>query len=171
MEVPVICAPLRRPVVPPDLTSCLGDLQFVEDYSTVDDIKVDIIIGLDAYWKFVKPNTITVPDSLLAAQSTVFGWMLYGSVPGGQDFSDSVVAHQLLCVDVLHKNIHAFWELESIVIPFPCDEKLRDPVLEKFQGEPPDGWQVRSCASLEAGYTGQASQQWKVGSCQVAAVG
>ena len=133
MEVPVICAPLRRPVVPPELTSCLGDLQFVEDYSTFDDIKVDILIGLDAYWKFVKPNIITVPDSLLAAQSTVFGWMLYGSVPGGQDFSDSVVAHQLLCVDVLDKNIHAFWELESIGIPSSFDEKLRDPVLEKFQ--------------------------------------
>ena len=133
MEVPVICAPLRRPVVPPELTSCLGDLQFVGDYSTVDDIKVDILIGLDAYWKFVKPNIITVPDSLLAAQSTVFGWMLYDSVPGGQDFSDSVVAHQLLCVDVLDKNINAFWELKSIGIPSPCYEKLRDPVLEKFQ--------------------------------------
>ena len=71
MEVPVICAPLRRPVVPPELTSCLGDLQFMEDNSTIDDIKVDILIGLDAYWKFVKLNIITVPDSLLAAQSTV----------------------------------------------------------------------------------------------------
>ena len=59
--------------------------------------------------------------------------MLYGSVSGGQDFSDSVVAHHLLCVDVLDKNIHAFWELESIGIPSSCDEKLRDPVLQKFQ--------------------------------------
>ena len=59
--------------------------------------------------------------------------MLYGSVPGGPDFSDSVDAHQLLCVDVLDKNIHAFWELESIGTPSSCDENIRDPMLEKFQ--------------------------------------
>ena len=135
----MICAPLRRPVVPPELTSYLGDLQFVEDYSTVDDKKFYILIGRDAYWKFVKPKIIIVPDSLLSAQSTVSGWMMYGSTPGGQDFSDSVVAHQLICVDVLDKNIHAFWELKSIGIPSSCDEKLRDLVLEKYLGEPQDG--------------------------------
>ena len=63
-----------------------ADLQFMEDYSIVGDMMVVILISLDAYWKFVKSDIIAVPDCLLATQSTVLGWMLYGSLPRGRIF-------------------------------------------------------------------------------------
>ena len=96
--------------MPTELTSCLGDLQFVEDYSTIDDTKIDILLGLGAYWKFVKPDIITFPGSLLATQPTMFGWMLYDSVSRRQDLSNSV--------------------LGFMGNPSYSDQKLRYPVLQ-----------------------------------------
>ena len=54
-EVPVICAPIYRPEVPSDLMSAFGELQFADVYGTGQELKVDILIGLDSYWKFVRP--------------------------------------------------------------------------------------------------------------------
>ena len=49
--VATICAPIFRPAVPDSVLRSFGkDIKFV-DVPMGQEIKVDILIGLDAYWK------------------------------------------------------------------------------------------------------------------------
>ena len=63
-EIPTICAPVYRPDIP------LHVLQSFEE---------DVLIGLDAYWKFMKAGIVRGPEGLVA-QESVFGWVLSGSL-------------------------------------------------------------------------------------------
>ena len=76
-EVPVICTPVSCPPVPDELLRRLGDLTPV-GIPSGGNIEIDVLIGLDCYWKLVKPNIVSL-DAGMAAQDTVFGWMLSGS--------------------------------------------------------------------------------------------
>jgi hypothetical protein len=99
VEVPVICSPLLRPRVPSDVLSSLGTaIQLANSYSEGLDISIDILVGLDAYWRFVKPNEVRQVGSLVA-QRSVFGWILSGSwtcVSGNQT---QCMSPQLLCLE------------------------------------------------------------------------
>ena len=76
-EVPVLCTPIYRPEVPSDLMSAFGEVQFADAYGIGLEVKVDILIGLDSYWKFVRAQIISSADGQLMAQCTVFRWILY----------------------------------------------------------------------------------------------
>ena len=134
-EVPVICAPIYRPKVPSDLMSVFGELQFANVYGTGQEVKVNILIGLDSYWKFVRPQIINSADGQLMEQCTVFGWMLCGNVPITEAYTERFVSHQLLCMSVLDQSFKAFWELESVGIPAHEESVSCDPTLLKFQEE------------------------------------
>ena len=134
-EVPVICAPIYRPEVPSDLMSAFGELQFADVYGTGLEVKVDILIGLDSYWKFVRPQIISSADGQLMAQCTVFGWMLYGNVPVSEAYTERFVSHQFFCMNVLDQSFKAFWELYSVGIPAYEESVSCDPTLLKFQEE------------------------------------
>ena len=137
-EVPAICAPLVCPEVSQQVLQSFGELSWASDcdYSELAEIQVDILIGLDSYWKFVKPQIVS--SSLmtgLMAQATIFGWVLFGAVSNSQPTSGSEIAHQMLCLTatVSDQSVHAFWNLESVGI---CDDKGCDDadyVLTQFQ--------------------------------------
>ena len=137
-EVPAICDPLVRPEVSQQVLQSFGELSWASDcdYSELAEIQVDILIGLDSYWKFVKPQIVS--SSLmtgLMAQATIFGWVLFGAVSNSQPTSGSEIAHQMLCLTatVSDQSVHAFWNLESVGI---CDDKGCDDadyVLTQFQ--------------------------------------
>ena len=40
-------------------------------------MKVDILIGLDVYWKFMTPEMVCLADGIVA-QRSLFGWVLSG---------------------------------------------------------------------------------------------
>ena len=75
-EVPVICAPLFRPEIPRFVMESLGGVELATHDIEGKHISVDILVGMDSYWKFVKPGITTLPGGLVA-QETVFGSILY----------------------------------------------------------------------------------------------
>ena len=129
-EVPVICAPLVCPEVPQSVLTSFGELSMAWDYTLSSEIKVDILVGLDFYWKFVKPQITGCSVEGLMAQSTVFGWVLFGSVPVSQ-MTAPVMSHPMLCLTVSEQSVKSFWELESIGIS-PDKE---DSVLTRFEND------------------------------------
>ena len=114
-EVPVVCAPLFRRSVPDDILKQFGKVQLVEDYKESQHVKIDILIGLDHYWRFVRPDCVQVAGhSGLVAQKTVFGWILSGTY-GKQD-PDFRMSHPLLSVQ---KRDRDRAEGKSVVLPSP----------------------------------------------------
>ena len=53
---PTICAPMLRPQVPVSKMSAFSNLELVNSGLSCDDDKltIDIFVGLDQYWHFVK---------------------------------------------------------------------------------------------------------------------
>ena len=74
-EVPRICAPMCRPAVPYELLQSLEGIDLANDYIKEEKITVDLLLGMDYYWKFVKTGVVQVSDGLVALE-TVFGKML-----------------------------------------------------------------------------------------------
>ena len=114
-EIPTICAPVYRPDIPLHVLQSFEQLSIEADCSDGGEVQVDVLIGLDSYWKFMKSGIVRNTGGLVA-QESVFGWVLSGSLvdDGG---SPSVVSHQLLCFnEVPEAALHKFWDLESIGI-------------------------------------------------------
>ena len=131
-EIPVICAPMYRPAVPQSVLASLGQgVEFV-DLCEGQEIQVDILVGLDAYWRLMTSQMIGLPGGLMA-QRSVFGWVMSGHLPETSPTSDHVhVSFQLLCMDVSESSLRNFWDLESVGI---CSDDSRevDPVLAELQ--------------------------------------
>ena len=105
--IPTICTPTFRSTSCSRLRSCPSK---PIDCSDGGEVQVDVLIGLDSYWKFMKSGIG------LVAQESVFGWVLSGSLVDDGE-SPSVVSHQLLCFnEVPEAALHKFWDLESIGI-------------------------------------------------------
>ena len=124
MESPVICSPVFRPTVPEDILRkteikgiSLAEGSLVNDNNQVE---IDILVGLDYYWKLVKPK-ISVLSPHLSAQETKIGWILSGSwEERGQK---KQVSHQFLCMgDVRDSLCRKIWDVETIGIT-QCDDK------------------------------------------------
>ena len=114
-EIPTICAPVYRPDIPLHVLQSFEQLSIEADCSDGGEVQVDVLIGLDSYWTFMKSGIVRNTGGLVA-QESVFGWVLSGSLvdDGG---SPSVVSHQLLCFnEVPEAALHKFWDLESIGI-------------------------------------------------------
>ena len=112
-EVPIVCAPLFRRRLPEMVLKSLGHLKLAEDYNEERRFTVDILIGLDQYWKFVRPDIKPVKDQDMMAQRTVFGWILSGSCAVEGTGPKSVVSHQLLCIQkVTDEDLRKLWDTE-----------------------------------------------------------
>ena len=96
IEVPIVCVPLHRKRIPQDILKSFNGIEFVENYSQNETKSVDILIGLDYYWKLVKPDSGVLRKGMVAL-NTVFGWLLSGSFGNGKS-PCSTLSHPLLCV-------------------------------------------------------------------------
>ena len=93
-----VCVPLYRKKIPEVILKSLGHIKLVENYNVGESFQIDVLIGLDQYWKFVKPDIIPVTEELVA-QKTVFGWMLSGLIDTkSSQEKQTKTAHQLLCI-------------------------------------------------------------------------
>ena len=124
IEVPVVCVPLSRKAIPEKLLNSFKRLQFVEDYSEDKTVSVDILVGLDYYWKLVKPESgVTESRDGLVALRTVFGWMLSGAVNGG---NKSQISHPLLCIQ--DSDFRRIWDCDIV-----SDSEVTEPMLKDFK--------------------------------------
>lgn len=127
-EVPSICAPLLRPSVPADNLHAFKSVQFADEYVQDRELTIDILIGLDAYWKFIIPNSCLQVEGLVA-QETLFGWVLSGTCASVHE--GNVGFSQMLCIN--ETSLHKFWDLESVGI---CHQEVNavdnNPVLKTF---------------------------------------
>ena len=129
VEVKAICAPMYRPHVPHKLLHSLGDLELADHYTETRELSVDILVGLDSYWNFVKQGVIKFPEGIVA-QETVFGGVISGSWQGGVG---NVFSHQLLCLNDLPKStLRNFWDLETIGITSSEVDIVDHPVVKTF---------------------------------------
>ena len=114
-EIPTICAPVYRPDIPLHVLQSFEELSIEAVCYDGGEVQVDVLIGLDSYWKCMKSGIVRNTGGLVA-QESVFGWVLSGSLVGDGG-SPSVVSHQLLCFNEVHEAVlHKFWDLESIGI-------------------------------------------------------
>ena len=134
-EISTVCVPVCQPSVPESVLSALGG-----DFEQVSvlqgqKVKVDVLIGLDAYWKLMTGEMKFLSQDLVA-QKSVFGWVLSGCVPVAKTdgFSQINVSHQLFCAGIPEESLKTFWDLESIGI---SDKQVPvvDPVLSEFNKE------------------------------------
>ena len=131
--VDVICAPLSRPSLGHDILNSFGDISFADHYETGSVVKIDILIGMDSYWRFVLPQVLYSEVADLIAQNSVFGWIVSGCLSSGSSASHCNVSHQLVCVNVCDDTVRSFWELESGGIVSEDLEFAVDPVLQEFE--------------------------------------
>ena len=128
-EVPVICAPLYQPFVSSAVRQSFDGLDLACDWASEGkEVKIDILIGLDVYWRFIGAGVINSKQGLVA-QETIFGWVLSGTLPGTEARR---VSHQLLCLNVSDDVVRQLWDLDSIGIKDGL-EVIPDPVLSEFK--------------------------------------
>ncbi len=113
VEINTICVPLIRPRVPKDKLKGYESLPLADDYLHDQHINVDILVGVDSYWKFMLPNQVCLHEGLVA-QESVFGWVLSGSWTSSSPMGANT---QLLCVNAVSEStLSKLWDLESIVL-------------------------------------------------------
>ena len=130
--VDVICAPLFRPRVSPDVLASFGEVCYADQYHIGSVVNVDILIGMDSFWRFVLPEFLGSDPAGAMAQNTVFGWVVSGCVDPCPPVGNLSVSHQLLRVNVCEDTVRSFWDLESIGI-LPKETVSVNPVLQHFE--------------------------------------
>ena len=85
---------MYRPEVLHHIRQSFGELSFAIDHPDNGEIQIDILIGLDTYWRFIKADIVRGTGGLVA-QDSVFDWVLSGSLLGTE--SNMAVSVQLLC--------------------------------------------------------------------------
>ena len=126
-EIPKICQPLLRPTIPTKLLNTFSNVQLADNYLNNSHMDIDILVGLDAYWKLMIPGNIIQAEGIVA-QKSVFGWVLSGSwlTPSHIPFTPS----QMLCISNVSENeLHKFWDLESVGI---CPKESIDQCESNF---------------------------------------
>ncbi|XP_066956301.1 uncharacterized protein [Macrobrachium rosenbergii] len=133
-EINVICPPLCRTKVDPKCLEPFAHLNLADEHGSNRKIQVDMLIGLDLYWKLMLPNKIVCHEGLVA-QETVFGWVLSGSSIRSKDNCD--VGVQLLTFSNFQEDsLSNFWDLESVGIQAQetrSDAIKPDPILVQFE--------------------------------------
>ena len=151
--VPFICSPISNQFI--ELAQVqyehLIELKLADSTDGESNLKVDILIGGDNYWKFVTGKVVRGRSGPVALE-TIMGWVLSGSMDGiGRDCnstsSNVVASSHVLKVSVeesdmlhgsvveensdfdLNEGVKKFWNLESLGI---LGEENSDEVYDKF---------------------------------------
>ena len=126
--IPIICSPLSQPKLPVCLLPQLGDVVAVKEGQ---NIQIDMLIGLDHYWKIVNSGPKYLTPNLVA-QDTTLGRLISGRVPSLND-AHKTQSSTLFCREISEKGLQSFWDLESVGINL--DKEIEDPVVSQFHKE------------------------------------
>ncbi|XP_065902306.1 uncharacterized protein [Dysidea avara] len=125
LSVPQICEPLSNQPLSyvAEHHRHLSELDLADYCCTTEPLEVDMLIGLDHYWKLITGKVIHEGDGPIAMQ-TRLGWVLSGPVPGlSCQTTCNLVSTHLLMVDAympeesgqsLDSTLKKFWDLESL---------------------------------------------------------
>ena len=134
-EIPVICPPLTRMCVPQAVLDAFSHVHMADDYANNTNLQIDILVGLDSYWKFIGTST-PIQHEGLVAQPSVFGYILSGSWQTASIHHENT---QLLCTQQpCEADLSQFWSLESVgIMPKESVQGTidRHPVLTQFNKE------------------------------------
>ncbi|XP_043234481.1 uncharacterized protein LOC122387894 [Amphibalanus amphitrite] len=150
IRVPVICLPLQRPLLPPDVLQSFSHLELADPPSD-RQLSVDLLVGLDSYWDFIRQGEIRLSGGPVA-QETSLGWVISGKVSGK---SSGGVTSQLLCLGDIHEHsLRRLWSLEGIGV-CDSDDAEQDQVLKEF-----------SSSVVKADGRYQVALPWKAGAAE-----
>ena len=129
--IETICTSLAQPKIPTHLLKKLDS--DVISIPTGSKIQVDILIGMDHYWRIMRKDIVCLSDELMAQRSAI-GWVVSGGVPSvKQRKKDTPMSHQLFCqADPHSPDPNMLWNLDLIGIQdTECDTK--DHSLDRFK--------------------------------------
>lgn len=91
--------------------------------------KIEIIIGADYYGQICQPGLRKGPSNTPTAQSTIFGWILFG--PMGSPPSSTIQCFHTSLDEELYELIQRFWKLDDIPVSntfslSPNDQECED---------------------------------------------
>ncbi|XP_042871087.1 uncharacterized protein LOC122252606 [Penaeus japonicus] len=97
-EIPKICQPLVRPVVPNHVLNSFSHVELADDYNSASPMVIDVLIGLDYYWTLISAADAIQKECVVAMRSIFGFWDLetVGIRPKEvvQDNSDSKVMQE-----------------------------------------------------------------------------
>ena len=79
IEIEQICAPVCSTAIPSCLIEQLSHVPLVT--SPIDNLTIDLLVGLDYHWSIVLPAAMSLGQGLVA-QETLIGWLLSGCTGG-----------------------------------------------------------------------------------------
>ena len=103
------------------------------DFTGDPEPEPSVLIGSDYYWQIVSGRVERLTESLVALEST-FGWAVQGPV-AVSSMTETTCMHIQLSEDAqMDKQLHAFWELESLGITSEKSESPDDvEALQRFE--------------------------------------
>lgn len=131
-EIPKICQPLVRPVVPSAVLNSFSHVALADGYQQDSPLEIDILIGLDFYWTMISPAEAVQMSSVVAMKS-VFGYVLSGKISECIPTSSEYSTPQMLCISsVSDADLRRFWDLETVgVKPKEVVESYSDTRVHK----------------------------------------
>lgn len=117
VETHLITSIVVRPDLPSEICNLVCDLDLVDECNIDKDanIVIDILIGVDNLWRFMKNDIIRLTPTLIA-QNTLFGWIISGSTHCQNERFGSRISNQMLCLSCNDDCITKLWDLDSIGI-------------------------------------------------------
>ena len=119
--VPTICESVVRPPIQPYLEH-FPHLELADASQGPEEVRPEVLIGLDHYWEFVTSETMHSGAGPVAVRTTL-GWILSGPVPWIESLpaSTNLITHVLRvnarsrdCDQQLERQLRKFWDLESL---------------------------------------------------------
>ena len=131
--IETICTSLSQPRIPTHLLKKLDS--DVVSIPTGSNIQVDILIGMDHYWRIMHKDIVCLSEERMAQRSAI-GWVVSGGVPTARKSKkDSPMSHQLVCQAYPTPHFpdpNMLWNLDLIGIQdTECDAK--DHSLDRFK--------------------------------------
>lgn len=77
---------------------------------------IELLIGADLYGRILLNRVRQGPPGSPTAQSTVFGWVVSGTITNKRSDTTShpLVVHHQVTNECLHDSLRSFWELEEV---------------------------------------------------------
>ncbi|GBM69370.1 hypothetical protein AVEN_272188-1 [Araneus ventricosus] len=109
----------------------VSNLKIPENIQLADETfyipqKVDLLLGCELFFEFIKADKIRLNDSRLILQDTCFGYIVTGSTEPNSQINNAT-SHCFLSrgMDTLDKTLRSFWEIENVT----CDSS---PISEEL---------------------------------------
>ncbi|GBN68893.1 hypothetical protein AVEN_157387-1 [Araneus ventricosus] len=98
----------------------VSNLKIPENIQLTDETfyipqKVDLLLGCELFFEFIKADKIRLNDSRLILQDTCFGYIVAGSTEPIFQINNAT-SHCFLSrgMDTLDKTLRSFWEIENV---------------------------------------------------------